>query len=297
MIILDLKPKLVTGHVENGSVMKLIDRLYIDELIYSDYVKPNHKKNMDRGVSGVFKGFNINQFLSTPPPKNSSDVTLKEMLSIEQLPNNLKLIKSADKIKKYFKDFLIKKGLRFPNEEVSTLLHDSRPILYKLKYHYNRPRPVQVASALGLKFHEQPLATSKTPSYPSGHSAQGILIGKYLATVYPKHSTEIMKLANDISNSRLIAKVHFPSDSKFGLQIGIALFKHLQNSAELKMDKLSEAITIPIEVGDTILGGKFKNKRIVVKDIGRNEKGDITINGRPLLKYRIIKDTDKGNGS
>ena len=59
------------------------------------------------------------------------------------------------------------------------------------------------------------------------------------------------------------------------------------------MDKLSEAITIPIEIGDTILGGKFKNKKIVVKDIGRNEKGDITINGRPLLKYRIIKDKDK----
>ena len=38
---------------------------------------------------------------------------------------------------------------------------------------------------------------------------------------------------------------------------------------------------------------KFKNKRIVVKDIGRNEKGDITINGRPLLKYRIIKNTEK----
>lgn len=49
-----------------------------------------------------------------------------------------------------------------------------------------------------------------------------------------------------------------------------------------------EDIKIPISVGDTVLGGKFKNKRIVVKSIGKNEKGDITINGRPLLKYRII---------
>ena len=37
-----------------------------------------------------------------------------------------------------------------------------------------------------------------------------------------------------------------------------------------------------------MLGGKFKNKRIVVKNIGKNEKGDITINGKPLMKYRII---------
>jgi hypothetical protein len=54
-----------------------------------------------------------------------------------------------------------------------------------------------------------------------------------------------------------------------------------------------EDIKIPISVGDTILGGKFKNKRIVVKSIGKNEKGDITINGRPLLKYRILDEAAK----
>ena len=52
-----------------------------------------------------------------------------------------------------------------------------------------------------------------------------------------------------------------------------------------------EAITIPIEIGDTVLGGKFKNKRIVVKSIDKNEKGDITINGKPLLKYRLLDES------
>jgi len=52
----------------------------------------------------------------------------------------------------------------------------------------------------------------------------------------------------------------------------------------------NENITIPIKVGDTVLGGKFKNKRIVVKSISKNDKGDITINGRPLLKFRIVKE-------
>ena len=54
--------------------------------------------------------------------------------------------------------------------------------------------------------------------------------------------------------------------------------------------KYLEDIKIPIKVGDTILGGRFKNKKIVVKEIGKNQKGDITINGKPLLKYRIIKE-------
>ena len=55
-------------------------------------------------------------------------------------------------------------------------------------------------------------------------------------------------------------------------------------------EPIDEDITIPINVGDTVLGGKFKNKKIVVKDIGKNEKGEITVNGKPLLKYRLIDD-------
>ncbi len=50
--------------------------------------------------------------------------------------------------------------------------------------------------------------------------------------------------------------------------------------------KTFEDIKVPIEVGDTVLGGRFKNKRTKVKKIGKNKKGDITINDKPLLKYR-----------
>ena len=54
--------------------------------------------------------------------------------------------------------------------------------------------------------------------------------------------------------------------------------------------QLMEMIKLDIKVGDTIMGGKFKNKKIVVKTIGKNDKGDITINGKPLLRFRIIKE-------
>src|SRR6056300_994210 len=62
------------------------------------------------------------------------------------------------------------------------------------------------------------------------------------------------------------------------------------------VQKANEDITIPINVGDTVLGGKFKNKRIVVKSIDTNEKGDITINGKPLLKYRLVKESNAVSG-
>lgn len=54
--------------------------------------------------------------------------------------------------------------------------------------------------------------------------------------------------------------------------------------------ELKETIKVPIEVGDTVLGGRFKNKKTIVKKIGKNKKGDITINDKPLLKYRIVKE-------
>ena len=67
-------------------------------------------------------------------------------------------------------------------------------------------------------------------------------------------------------------------------------YRKFINMMKKKTKAKNENITIPIKVGDTVLGGKFKNKRIVVKSIGKNDKGDITINGRPLLKFRIVKE-------
>jgi hypothetical protein len=56
--------------------------------------------------------------------------------------------------------------------------------------------------------------------------------------------------------------------------------------------QLTEMIKLDIKVGDTIMGGKFKNKKVIVKTIGKNDKGDITINGKPLLRFRIIKESN-----
>ena len=52
---------------------------------------------------------------------------------------------------------------------------------------------------------------------------------------------------------------------------------------------LLEGIELDVEVGDTILMGRFKNKRVKVKSIDYNDRGDLLINGRPALKFRIEK--------
>lgn len=55
-----------------------------------------------------------------------------------------------------------------------------------------------------------------------------------------------------------------------------------------------EDLTLPIEAGDTILMGKWKNKKGVVKSFGKDENNQPTAildNGKeiPLLKVRIQK--------
>ena len=52
---------------------------------------------------------------------------------------------------------------------------------------------------------------------------------------------------------------------------------------------MKENIDLDIKVGDVLLGGRYKNKRIVVKEIGIDELGQPTVNGKPILKFRIEK--------
>ena len=56
---------------------------------------------------------------------------------------------------------------------------------------------------------------------------------------------------------------------------------------------LNESPDLDIKVGDDILMGRFKNKRVKVKSITYNEKGDLLINGRPALKFRKVKNDKK----
>ena len=49
------------------------------------------------------------------------------------------------------------------------------------------------------------------------------------------------------------------------------------------------SVNIDLQVGDVILTGRFKNKREVVKTIGVDKLGQPTVNGKPMLKFRIEK--------
>lgn len=52
---------------------------------------------------------------------------------------------------------------------------------------------------------------------------------------------------------------------------------------------IRETIKLDINVGDEILAGRFKNKKVIVKDIGEDKDNQPTINGKTILKFKIKK--------
>ena len=100
---------------------------------------------------------------------------------------------------------------------------------------------------------------------------------------------EVRELFND-DKIRLTEDDIFLVESDLGKKVKLSNGQTVWLDAPIEEELISETIKLDIKVGDTLMGGKFKNKKVVVKTIDKNEKGDITINGKPLLRFRMINE-------
>ena len=177
----------------------------------------------------MFDNFNIDKFKSMKPPADGSFTTMQEIKELNKIPINVKFVKEKDDIKDSFKKFIDNKKLDVPKDMIDDLIEKSVPIIMKIKKHHDRPRPKVLAKKLNIKFDDKELDSMKTPSYPSGHSVQGILVAEVLSDMYPKHAKAFKKIGKDISYSRNVAHAHYKSDCKFGEQIGKDMYEHIKN--------------------------------------------------------------------
>ena len=67
------------------------------------------------------------------------------------------------------------------------------------------------------------------------------------------------------------------------------IFKLISLKLKALKECINEEINLNVKVGDTLLMGKFKNKKVVVKSIGKDEWGMPTINGKKAVTFRIPK--------
>jgi hypothetical protein len=80
----------------------------------------------------------------------------------------------------------------------------------------------------------------------------------------------------------------FIKDPKTGKSKKISFGKGKQD--EEVYENVNEDITIPVKIGDTILMGKFRNKKVVVKTIEKDEHGMPIINGKKVVNFRKLKE-------
>jgi len=177
----------------------------------------------------MFKKFKIQKFLDKKPPSDNSFTTMQEIKQLNKIPINTKFVKDKDDINASFQRIIKDKNLDVPKNTINNLIKESAPIIMKIKKHHNRPRPKVLAKKMNIKFDDKELDSMKTPSYPSGHSAQGVLVAEVLSKMHPKHAKAFRKMGKDISDSRNVAHAHYESDSKFGKELGKELFESIKD--------------------------------------------------------------------
>jgi hypothetical protein len=184
----------------------------------------------------------ITRALHNSPQPNSSTKTINELKYLCKAAPELQSSHQAD-FRQRYKDYdsglinciksLIVEVPDINHAEIITfidnLLQDSLALITKLKYHYQRPRPYQLAVYFEGKDYELYYHDSlsiDSPSYPSGHAFLGKVISFCLAQKYPEIDTYLMNnknfrfnffsLSKDFNNSRIHMAVHFPSDVAAG---------------------------------------------------------------------------------
>ena len=172
----------------------------------------------------MFKDFDTKPFKKRKPPVDSGYTTRTEINELKKIPLKKDFVKKYDNIEAAFKKTAEEQGIKDYDKNIATkLIKESAPVILELKKYHNRKRPYELDKNLSAFV----MKSMKTPSYPSGHSVQGILIGSVLKMKYGKSA--FMKTAKNISYSRRVAHAHYKSDSKMGEDLGNSMYKHIKN--------------------------------------------------------------------
>ena len=221
--------------MDDGGIINYAD---VEEKLYN----AKNEKNTDKMYSLIFKRAYFEKFKSTnmgifndmdfypflDRPYPDINETIREIYRLKQLPYDIKLIEEGNDLSRYFNSFLESKNIFVSDDnskELRTLRKGVDAFIMLIKKYYDRPRPKQVADANGIPLKVFYLSSAQKPAYPSGHSLQSMFMALFYANIYTEYTNELIQIAKNISLSRLIARVHYPSDTKFGEEIGKEMFE------------------------------------------------------------------------
>ena len=129
-------------------------------------------------------------------------------------------------------------------------------------------------------------AVTPFPAGVLGATTANNQVDIYSSDAYSKWFKHATRKASLVGYS-LVDDPNLKSDKK---QSGDDARGDLKSQSEYE-NSINEAITLPVEIGDTLLMGKFKNKKVVVKSIGKDEHGMPTINGKKVVTFRYVNES------
>jgi membrane-associated phospholipid phosphatase len=152
-----------------------------------------------------------------PNNNNEVNIMMKEYIN-KRTQDDINFFYLTDKdIIIAFQDIVKENEMKRKDMKKILMSPKNLSIIMMYKYIYNRARPSQVAPNIINKESGTLLEskTADTPSYPSGHAFQAYYLAKILSKKFPKKKEQLMKLARRVSDARIIAGLHFPSDRDF----------------------------------------------------------------------------------
>ena len=209
--------------------LKQLIKESLKNMVFSKTIKPRHKKRLSKKITLFPQNPKLTM---TPPPPNDSQKTKSEvhyLLAYNDGVIDNEMVQAYDDVVKSFMPVVEKNGVQVSADELQEILNETSKFTLQLKYKFNRPRPYQIAEHYEIEdFKRHNLDTAKSPSYPSGHALQGRLIALYLSDKDPENKNEYMMIGHNISESRIMARAHFPSDRKYGDMLGDELYKAMK---------------------------------------------------------------------
>tara|TARA_B100000073_G_scaffold118622_1_gene96001 strand:- start:893 stop:1531 length:639 start_codon:yes stop_codon:yes gene_type:complete len=209
-------------------MIKLAELIKLKKMVYTETIKPKHRNKMHMPLTVFREDLQLPYGIGkSRMPDNDSNVTYRELKYLASVKPNLSAVKEGDEVEESFLPLIEKNDVTISNEFLHRVVQESARFIMEMKYHYNRPRPYQIAEVYGMDLNGTELDSMKTPSYPSGHAVQGYLVAELLSHMDPKNSFEYRTMGERIAHSRIIAKAHYPSDKKFGKVVADVLFEGL----------------------------------------------------------------------
>ena len=185
---------------------------------------PQHLQAMSF-VPGRFGGGALKGITVAPPPEVGSDEVRQELMQTREHVASPRLDpRFCEEVDEDMVPAICEiagsHGVVADPDEIRELIDDLIPVILRLKFHFNFPRPWQISAAAGPPLLRLSSPSAQTPSYPSGHAMQAGAACALLGERFPHALRELDRISAAVGLSRLQLGVHFPMDIVVGLRAG-----------------------------------------------------------------------------